>query len=159
LSEAFEALIASGWESCFDSGVDSVVVGFGDTMVSPGLRADRDDGGHLRASPQVSPREHDDAVQYCSPMRIGPFVWKTAMAADSNALRRLRGFIDNTIGVAPVTSIFKNARRGCGCIVRDPSHMIKKDQLIAGVNATLWLGHRYVRLRADQGLDNEQVRR
>ena len=80
------------------------------------------------------------------------------MAAPATRYEDLRLYRQHDRG-GPGHLNFQKRKKGCGCIVRDPSHMIKKDQLIAGVDATLWLGHRYVRLRADQGLDNEQVRR
>jgi hypothetical protein len=83
------------------------------------------------------------------------------MAADTNAPGRVRNFIQapTTRSRLPVHLKFHKWATSYNRIVRDPSHMIKKDQLIARLDATLWLGHRYVRLRADQGLDNEQVRR
>jgi hypothetical protein len=82
---------------------------------------------------------------------------ETAMAADSTAPRLLRKFIlvSTTRSRLPVQVNSQKKAMSFNRIVRDPSNMIKKDQLIARLDATLWLGHRYVRLRADQGLDNE----
>jgi hypothetical protein len=58
------------------------------------------------------------------------------MAADTNAPGRVRNFI---LEVARSPE-FPKMGEGYNRNVRGPSNMIKKDQLIASVNATLWLG-------------------
>ena len=99
------------------------------------LRADRDDGGHLRASYRVCPREHDGAVQYRSPMK-GPIMASTAPS-------RL-----------PVHLIFNNDDEP----ELDRAHMIKREQLIADMDATLSLGISICPLKADQRAVNGRVR-
>jgi hypothetical protein len=119
---------------------------------------DRDDEGSSARRIEVSPREHDGAVQYCSPMKKRTIRSETAMAADSTAPRRLRNFIlvSTTRSRLPVQVNSQKQAMSFNRIVRDPSHMIKKDQLIAGVDATLSLGTGMCAPEQNQGLVNEQ---
>ncbi|MFZ0630965.1 MAG: hypothetical protein WA399_04015 [Acidobacteriaceae bacterium] len=109
-------------------------------------RADRDDGGHLRASYQVCPREHDGAVQYCSPIKSpGPVVRKLRRPQAATCLNEVHNFIHKTIEVACSTWFSKTDDE----LELDRSNMIKREQLIAGVDATLSLGMSYVRPRIE----------